>query len=242
MTTTVYASVIEVNHSCGCFILQAGGSKFWNTAKSKCNLKTCLSINPCLLWVFRWSQVSYVWGLNVFIPLWMAPPLFFLPLFRNQYWYQVWGWRGAGGGHFFNRPARLSNTFRHIPMEPILLSLGIASLWSPFPFFAKELLCYCQFCKVFLRAWGRSFSFSLILLFHFLLCTWQAGPKGILKDQLFQAGGGLCRFHISLLLRKENPKVGEEELCDSFSISCNRPSLRQSTLLDSHRAAWLDVI
>lgn len=46
---------------------------------------------------------------------------------------------------------------------------------------------------------------------------------GIVKDQLFQAGGCLCRFHVRLLLRKENQKVGEEELCYSFSILRSLP-------------------
>lgn len=90
----------------------------------------------------------------------MVPPLFFLPLFRNQYWYEVWGWRGAGGHHFFHRHARLCNAFRRIPMEPILISLGIASLWSLFPSLLKNFSAIASFARYF---WGLEEE-----AFHFL--------------------------------------------------------------------------
>lgn len=66
------------------------------------------------------------------------------------------------------------------------------------------------------------------------------------KDQLFQVGGFLCQFNVRLLLRKENQKVGKEELSYSFNIVWNSPPphthTKQSALLHSHGAAGLDII
>lgn len=156
-------SVIEVSHGCGRYSLQACGSKFWNTPKSKCNLKTYMSINPFC------AECSDKLRFPMF-RVWMSSFhtgyfLLFFALLGDQSWYQIWGYRRAGGHNFFNKPVRLFNDFGHIPRETVFISGATASLWSHFHPLLKNFLAVVHFARHFWGLEGEAFNFLWLSYF-----------------------------------------------------------------------------